>query len=166
MLALVFAAALSAFSPAPAATADSVPPWRTFFAGHWGCHGAFASGKPIAADVTFTPELDGRWLQYRHADRPPTTYQALGLWGSVDSSGRVVTVLHDNFGGMRRFASTGWRDGTLRFVRDSLDRAPAGERFTFRRSSDASFWFAYEVNRPGAAGWVLGDSLTCRREPA
>lgn len=31
----------------------------------------FASGHPIEAEVSFTPELDGQWLQYRHADRAP-----------------------------------------------------------------------------------------------
>ena len=48
-----------------------------FFAGNWSCTGEFARRKKIEADVSFTPELDGNWLPYRHHDRAPGPFKAL-----------------------------------------------------------------------------------------
>jgi hypothetical protein len=46
-----------------------------FLSGDWAGAGQFASGKPIEADVTFAPELDGHWLVYHHVDRAPGRYK-------------------------------------------------------------------------------------------
>ena len=62
-----------------------------FFTGNWSCAGKFASGKTIEADVNFTPELDGKWLLYRHTDRPPGPFKALSLWGVDQISGNLVS---------------------------------------------------------------------------
>ncbi len=57
------------------------PAMVKFFAGNWSCAGEFANGKKIEADLSFVPELDGKWLLYRHADRPPGQFKALAVWG-------------------------------------------------------------------------------------
>ncbi|SRR5258707_1303130 len=73
--------ATSSAPPTPQAKFD--PPIRLpndlvdFFSGEWNGTGEFASGKKIEADISFTPDLDGQWLVYRHADRPPNRYKAL-----------------------------------------------------------------------------------------
>jgi hypothetical protein len=151
----------------PPHQADSTAAWARYFAGRWGCAGGFPSGKLLRADVVFTPRLGGRWLEYHHTDRAPGRYEALALWGpAVGASQTVQNVLYDNFGGQRRFASDGWRNGALVFVRDSAEAGAREERFIFRERSESTFWFAWEVRRPNVPAWAVGDSLTCAREPA
>src|ERR1051325_7749131 len=48
-----------------------------FYTGTWEGKGKFADGKPIAADVTYTTELDNQWLVFHHADRTPIPLTAL-----------------------------------------------------------------------------------------
>ncbi len=131
-----------------------------FFAGEWTGKGAFASGRPIEAEASFTLDLDGRWLVYRHRDSPPGRYQALGLWGREGAGGLVMT-LHDGGGGFRRFEAEGWKEGRVAF----LHRAPGGtrqERFRFERQGEA-FRMAYEISADGQA-WRLVDWLIFQRK--
>jgi hypothetical protein len=86
------------------------PTMVKFFAGNWSCTGEFGSGKKIEADVSFTPELDGNWLLYRHHDRAPGPFKALALWGVDQPSGSLVAVMEDNFGNARLFTSNGRMD--------------------------------------------------------
>lgn len=144
---------LSAQTPPPALPSDLT----AFFSGAWTGMGAFASGKPIEADVTFAPELGGRWLAYRHRDRPPGRYEALGLWGADPATGGLLMTLHDNGGGFRRFEAGGWKEGRLVFT------CGVRERFTFERQGDG-FRMTYEVSRDGQA-WRLVDALTFQRKP-
>ncbi|HEU4648112.1 MAG TPA: hypothetical protein VFS33_03565 [Gemmatimonadales bacterium] len=168
----VVAAALGAAapgpgSPTPRAHTDSTAAWARYFRGTWHCQGAFASGKPLAADIAFTALLGGRWLQYHHTDRAPGAYEALALWGpTTGTAAPPPTTFYDNFGGTRRFISAGWQDSALVFVRDTTERGARAERFAFRQRSDTAFWFAWELQRPSGAGWVVGDSLTCARAAA
>lgn len=74
---LLIASAL--FCSAQQPTTD--PAMIKFFGGNWSCAGEFASGKKVEADVSFAPELDGKWLLYRHADRPPGQFKALASVG-------------------------------------------------------------------------------------
>lgn len=74
-----------------------------------------ASGKKIEADISSTSDLDGQWFVYRHADRPPNRYKALGMWGCEYASRRFIMVINDNFGGARRFSSEGWLNGKVVF---------------------------------------------------
>lgn len=159
------AASVPRLSARPGGVAtDSLPAWAQYLSGRWGCTGAFASGRPLAADVTFAADLGGRWLQYRHTDRAPGQFQAFALWGPLPgASHHLAAVLHDNAGGQRRFQSAGWREDAIVWGRDSTDPGARSERFTYRRTSDSTFWFAWEVRRAPAADWSVGDSLTCRR---
>jgi hypothetical protein len=147
------------------AVADSVPPWMTFFAGDWDCAGAFSNGRSIAADVSFAPRLDGKWLEYRHTDRAPGRYKVIGYIGTDAATGNVLATMHDNGGGARLFISPPWGDSALLLENAPLLRPPRGhERFVFRRQSPSTFHFAWEVMRDSATGWHLGDSLRCVRK--
>jgi hypothetical protein len=128
------------------------------FTGRWSCAGAFASGRPIEADLAITSELDGRWLLIRHEDRAPSRWRALALLGT-DSAG-VRATFHDNGGAPRTFAGPRWDGTTVR-----LESPPTGrrERFTYTFAPDASFDFAYEVSADGAT-WRVGDRLHCTRK--
>jgi hypothetical protein len=130
-----------------------------YFTGPWHCAGAFASGKPIASTVTFTPDLDNHWLQYRHDDDPPNRFHALSLWGTDAKTNHLVSVLVDNFGGMRVFASpTGWDAHTVVFQNDA-----GHDRFTYTVDTPAAFRMRYEVSRDSGRTWSLGDSLRCEK---
>ena len=136
-----------------------VPPGLTaFLEGTWTGSGEFASGKKISAAASFASELGGQWLSYRHEDRPPGRYQALGLWGYDRQSGDFVMSLHDSGGGLRRFSSTGWTQGGIVFERGEPDR----ERFRFERLDDDRMKMTYE--RGDGAGWKMVDYVVFVRE--
>ena len=76
-------------SPAVTRACDADPAMsmaslEAFVSGNWSGSGKFASGKDIAADVSFDPVPGGHWLAYEHKDRPPGSYMARGTWGYVD----------------------------------------------------------------------------------
>lgn len=136
-----------------------------FLVGEWEGTGRFASGKEIQADVKFSSVLDDQWLLYNHQDRAPNKYKALGMWGFERGSGKFVMVVHDNFGGARRFESDGWKDGKVIFV-NSVNTPPISysERFIFERVTERSFKMSYETNKDGKE-WKLGDYLIFTRKP-
>ncbi|MES2304832.1 MAG: hypothetical protein V4558_04965 [Gemmatimonadota bacterium] len=156
-------------SPVPIriTAADSSEAWFRFFRGEWRCSGGFPSGRKLEATVSFTSDLGGKWLQYRHTDVAPGSYRAGALWGHQARDSGIVSLLHDN-SSVRAYRSEGWRDEALVFVKDTsmlrIPGAPVGapDRFTYRRTSDSTYWFAWELPRPGGV-WAIGDSLTCRR---
>lgn len=146
----------------PAGTTDSVSGWAHLLTGPWGCSGAFASGRPLAADIVFAAALNAHWLEYHHRDRAPGRYEATALLGPALADSTVVpTVLYDNFGGHRRFGVTTSPTGEVILARDTTEKGARVERFTFRPRADGTLWFGWEVQRDG--GWALGDSLSCRR---
>lgn len=139
-----------------------------FLTGGWTGTGQFATGRPIEADVSFTPDLDNQWLVYRHADRAPGRYKVLGMWGCERSQRQLVMTLHDNGGGFRMFASDGWLNGTVVFhrstgVASNAASANSQERFTFARQPDDTFKMTYETTADGTT-WKLGDWLVFRRK--
>lgn len=157
----------AAFFLHPASAQNSAPArvpadMAAFFGGAWSGKGAFASGRPIEAEVSFTPELDGQWLLYRHSDRAPNSYKALGMWGIESASRKLLMTVNDNFGGARSFASEGWQDGKVIFSRTISAEPLREERFVFERRSANSFHMAYEV-RPGDKPWRLVDQLLFER---
>jgi hypothetical protein len=133
-----------------------------FFTGEWSGRGQFASGRPIEADVSFQPELDGQWLQYRHTDRAPNSYRALGMWGIENGTRKLVMTLNDSGGGVRTFTSEGWNDGSVIFVRTISVDPLREERFVFKRIAEHSFHMAYEVHA-GEQPWRMIDQLTFER---
>jgi hypothetical protein len=134
------------------------------FEGRWSCHGSFpASGKQIDSEIVFTPELEGAWLQVRHDDLLPNQFHAIELWGLDSGRKQFVALIFDNFGGMRKFTSTGWISDTLIWIGEPSTTAPfTTQRFVFSRPSPTQFTVNWEVKK-GSADWRLGDTLTCRR---
>ncbi|TFW13587.1 hypothetical protein E4L96_19615 [Massilia arenosa] len=160
LAALLVSAALPAFAQAPAPLklpADVA----SFFSGQWSGKGAFASGRPIEADVAFTPELDGAWMSYRHTDRAPNTYKALSMWGARKDGG-LAMVVFDSMGGQRELVSSGWVDGKLTFARGEGARE---EHFVFEKIDARHFRMTYEVRKDGAA-WRMVDALVFERAAA
>ena len=155
-----------------AAQQKSAPPIRLpddlvqFLSGEWIGQGEFASGKKIEADVSFAVDLDGQWLMYRHTDRAPNKYKAVGMWGFETKSRRFMMTVNDNFGGARRFSSDGWTNGKVVFEKIVDDVAPASsirERFTFERQDADTFKMTYETSQDGKT-WRLGDYLVFKRK--
>lgn len=144
-----------------------------FFSGDWIGSGEFASGKKIEADVSFAQDLDRQWLVYRHTDRIPNKYKALGMWGFETGSSRLIMIVTDNFGGARRFSSEGWVNGKVVFEKTPSYPPPlnAGtssgvnirERFTFERQDNDTFRMTYETSQD-ATNWRLGDYLVFKRK--
>jgi hypothetical protein len=159
LLILIIASALLCTAQQP--TTD--PAMVKFFVGNWSCAGEFANGKKIEADLSFVPELDGKWLLYRHADRPPGQFKSLAVWGVDQPSGSLVSVAEDNFGNARLFTSDGWKDGSVTFNRAAiLDQKLTQERFRYERQSADSFKMTYERSVEGQ--WKLGDFIVCARK--
>lgn len=167
MRSIIVAAAVSMLATALHAQAnpalsDSSSTWARALSGQWSCAGAFANGKPLAADVGFTQSLGGRWLSYHHQDRAPGRYEATALLGpAFRDSAMVATMIFDNFGGHRRFQPSASSSGEITLLRDTTEAGARLERFTFRPRPDGTLWFGWEVGHGGA--WLLGDSLSCRK---
>lgn len=138
-----------------------------FLSGEWTGEGEFASGKKIEADVSFSSDLDGQWLAYRHADRPPGKYKAAGMWGYAKGGDEFVMTLNDNFGGARRFASRGWEDGRVVFENVANATAPAAgrERFVFERYEKNRLKMTYERG-DDETGWRMVDYVVFTRKAA
>lgn len=165
----VFASALIALSASLPALAADAPPvlneeMAAFFSGNWSGAGEFANGRKIEADASFQRELDGRWLLYRHTDKAPNKYKALGLWGYEAASGKLLMTVNDSFGGARRFESEGWADGKVVFLKPA-GAAPGArhERFTFERLAPQRFKMSYESSADGTT-WRLVDHLVFDRQ--
>ncbi|TFW35213.1 hypothetical protein [Massilia horti] len=146
------------FEPPPRVPADMA----AFFSGDWAGKGQFASGRPIEADVSFRLELDGQWLEYRHTDRAPNSYKALGMWGFDSTTRKLVMTVNDNGGSARSFDSDGWNDGTITFSRTISSDPLREERFVFAKLSDNSWRMTYEVHA-APREWRMIDTLVFER---
>jgi hypothetical protein len=144
------------------ARTDSVSPLARFFDGAWHCRGGTPAGKAMEADVMFALSLDSRWLKSEHVDMPPGRYRSVQLWLADSNSARLTTTIYDNFGGARTFFGT-WGSDSIVWVRDTSETGTRLERFTYTRTSENSYWYAWHVRRVDGAPVVLGDSATCRR---
>lgn len=143
---------------------QTVAPLAAAFVGSWDCAGEFLNGTKIAATISVTLELDGTWLQVRHADKPPHDFKALAMWGVEASSGKLISVMHDSFLGARLFTSDGWSNRTIRFESTRLMSAPMRrERFTYAVKPDGKFRMDYEVSKDGST-WKLGDYIVCTKQ--
>jgi Protein of unknown function (DUF1579) len=133
--------------------------------GKWACQGVFPSnGKHIESQITFTPDLEGAWLSMRHDDLPPNAFHAAEFWGFDSSAKQFVAFIYDNFGGSRKFTSSGWTDeGKLIWMGEtSQTDPPTTQRFVYKLDNPAQFVLNWEVRR-GAADWAIGDTLTCKK---
>ncbi len=145
----------------PDAAAMAAMQWMQ---GKWSCEGRFVrSGKPISANVSFEPALDGKILLFRHDDKPLFSYHALSEWGYSISSKHFVSTIQDSAGGFRYFESEGWRNGQLVWEGDAIKaEKPSAQRFVFEKKSEREFQVSYSLQREG--NWVNIDSSTCMKE--
>jgi hypothetical protein len=135
----------------------------SFFEGQWNCAGKFVeSGKPIHAEESFAPELNGHWLRMRHDDQPPFPFHALELWGYDRTAKRFSAYIFDNFSGIRHFTSPGWSNDNLVWT-DTVSNRGVTDRFMFKRQADGGYRVSYAVNRDGKS-WATADTSLCQRQ--
>jgi hypothetical protein len=136
----------------------------SLFEGKWSCEGIFPkSGKHIASQIVFAPDLEGAWLAVRHDDMPPDRFHALELWGFDSAAKNFIAFIYDNFGGVRKFTSAGLASDQLIWKGESTKADPSiTERFVFNLKDASQFVVNYEVQRD-SADWVIGDTLTCKK---
>lgn len=147
-------------SQPPDALTDALAP-LAWFVGHWHCEGRFANGKPISSRETFGIELGGQWLHMRHVDDPPNRYLADSWWGYDKAAKHFTATVFDNFGGDRRYTSSGWVGDTLTL--ENIATSGYLDRFAFQRHGDDAYRVTYTYrNRSGA--WQLGDEQSCTRD--
>jgi hypothetical protein len=80
------------------------------------------------------------------------------------AANRFTNFIHDNFGGVRLFNSSGWDGDTLTWTGDALANPPAAtQRFVIESKSPKEFVISWEVRKP-QADWVVGDRLTCHHQ--
>jgi hypothetical protein len=152
---------LLAATPASAAEAPAMRA-LDYFQGSWRCEGVLAaSGKAIASHMHYAADLQGTALVKHHADVAPASYRAIEAWGYDARNERYEAAVLDNFGGTRRFKSSGWQQDTLAW--DSAAEVVPAQRFVYVRLDDQHYRVDWEVER-GGKGFVIGDTLTCARE--
>ena len=134
------------------------------FEGKWACRGIFPSnGKTIESQIVFAADLEGAWLTVRHDDLPPNRFHAFELWGFDPAEKQYVAFVYDNFGGVRKFMSSGWAEDKLIWLGETSKTDPPGvQRFVYKRDNPSQFVVNWEVKK-GAADWVVGDTLTCKK---
>jgi hypothetical protein len=134
------------------------------FEGKWACRGIFPSnGKTIESQIVFTADLEGAWLTVRHDDLPPNRFHAFELWGFDPAEKQYVAFVYDNFGGVRKFTSSGWTGDKLIWLGEtSKTDPPTVQRFVYRRDNPSQFVVNWEVKK-GTADWAVGDTLTCKK---
>ena len=135
-----------------------------FFTGKWAGEGKFFNDKPIAAALDFSVALDSSWLTHTHTDKAPNNYKATSWWGVDPKSGEFVAYTFDNFGGQRKFESTGWKDGKLILTTQQLNAKgeTSWQHFIYEKLSDASFKMTYEVSKDSIT-WRMVDYLIFNR---
>ena len=163
---LIVAAAAPAARPARADTmatpaTDTILAPYQYFVGRWSCSGGSPSGRALSADVAFSPQLEGRFIQMHHRDRPPGRYESLALWPVTAQP--FQTVVHDDFGGMRRFSGSVSSAGAVLLRRDTLEQGARPESFSYAPLTDSTYLYAWHVRRAPGQPLVLGDSAVCRR---
>lgn len=132
--------------------------------GQWVCEGVFPSGgKRINSTILFTPNLEGMWLSVRQDDLPPNKFHAVEYWGFDSPEKQFVAFVFDNFGGVRKFTSSGWARDRFIWLGEASKTSPLTvQRFVYKRHSPNQLLVSWEVKK-GTSDWAVGDTLTCKR---
>lgn len=134
-----------------------------FFLGRWSCAGRFVrSGKAIEADVSFEKVLEGKWILFRHDDRPPFSYHAIAEWSWSEGEHDYVASIQDSTGGLRLFHSPGWRGRRLTWTGSAIG-SQTDQQFEFERMTDSEFKVSYSTLKDGK--WIPVDTSVCKRLP-
>lgn len=142
----------------------------TLFAGlrgEWNCKGAFANGKPLEADLSFSPALGGRGLRYVHVDRSPNTYRQESVWGFDKDSGQLASLAYISFSGplpsAALYIAASVTDTSATLVHQKLFSDPfAPNRFRYDVTGKDKLGMVWEVRRDNE--WRMGDYLKCDRK--
>lgn len=129
------------------------------FVGRWSCKGHFATGKPIAAELSIDADPLSGALIIHHDDLPPAGYHSLEVWTPNKSGSGLRAALSDKFSGMRWFESTGWTGDVLTWVRTE-NGAPV-EEFAYEFKANL-LQVQWSIVKDGAM--KVGDTITCSRE--
>jgi hypothetical protein len=162
--------ALASSTPAAAASAKGAlpPDLVAYFSGNWTGSGAFVkSGKPLASDYSFVPDIENQCLVVHQKEKPPYDFEFVALWSVNSDSGQVVMLLVSNHGsGARVFHGSAWQEGRLSFETAPEDpKVPGRERFTFERDSTTAFHTMYEYSQDGGKTWAVGDRQSFTKTP-
>lgn len=132
--------------------------------GQWACEGVFPSSeKRLISTILFAPSLEGMWLSVRHDDLPPNKFHAVEYWGFDSSEKQFVAFVFDNFGGARKFTSSGWASDRFIWLGEASRTSPVTvQRFAYKRHNPNQLLVSWEVKK-GTADWAVGDTLTCKR---
>jgi hypothetical protein len=139
--------------------------------GSWSCAGAFANGKPLASDLTFTATLDGRGLHYSHVDRAPNVYRQQAVWGHDKETGQMVSLAFTAFPpepmpSAAMYQADSVTKNSVRLIHKRLLSDPfAPNRFTYTVEGTNKLNMVWEVSRKEGE-WKMGDYLNCDRRPA
>ncbi len=156
-----FSLPASPATPAAQAPKGSLPPDLVkYFAGNWTGKGAFVrSGKELASDYSFVPDLDNQCLVVHQKEHPPNDFTFVALWSVNSDTGQLVMLLVSNHeGGASMLRGSGWQDGKLVFQTVPESASDVGlERFTFMRDSATAFHTTYEYSQDGGKTWAVGD---------
>jgi hypothetical protein len=132
----------------------------SYFAGTWTGKGAFArSGKELASDYSFVPDIENQCLVVHQKEKPPHDFEFVALWSVNADTGQLVMLLVSNHeGGASVLRGSGWQEGKLVF--QTVPESPSDlglERFTFQRDSATAFHTMYEYSQDGGKTWAVGD---------
>ena len=151
-------------------SASSKEEARTFFAsvsGAWTCAGQFADGRPLVADLRFTPIMEGNAVVYEHTDKDKTTFQSVGMWSYDDRLSAPVFLRFSGKQGTQRssaamFIGGDVTDSSLVFTADDLAGPPwKPNRFLWELSDDDVLKMTWEVEKDGQMSF--GDRISCER---
>jgi hypothetical protein len=171
IVALGLAAMAQAQTPAPPpalsaqAKADAAA-LMTGLTGQWNCTGAFANGRPLASDLSFSRAADGLSLRYVHVSRAPNRYRQESQWGLDKDTGRLVSLAFTTFDAegntnAAMYVAESWTRDKVVLVHQRLLSDPfAPNRFTYTLQG-AVLKMVWEVGRGGQ--WRMGDYLDCTR---
>jgi len=130
-----------------------------YFQGQWECSGKFTrSGASIEAHLQFESILDGKFVLFRHDDKPPHSYHAWAEWGWDEAGKQFVSSVQDSAGGLRLFHATGWDGDRLQWEGGTPGQTGT-QRFLFEKVPAGQFRVSYSYQKDGA--WVSVDSSTC-----
>ncbi len=147
-------------TPTAAPAKGALPPdMVAYFAGDWTGSGAFArSGKPLASDYSFVPDIENQCLVVHQKEKPPNDFEFVALWSVDSNTGELVMLLVSNHEhGASVLHSSGWQDGKLAFETAPADPKALIQRFTFYRDSATAFHTMYEWSLDGGKTWAVGD---------
>lgn len=162
--------ALVSPTTAAAATAKGAlpPDMVAYFAGNWTGSGAFAkSGKPLASDYSFAPDIENQCLVVHQKEKLPNDFEFVALWSVNSNTGELVMLLVSNHeSGASVLHGSGWQAGRLSFETAPEDpKISARERFTFYRDSATAFHTMYEWSGDGGKTWAVGDRQSFTKVP-